>query len=212
MNFSSFARPSLWCVLLTLVVGLALPAAAQPAAPKKETLNIEQAMRSWQERYVVLTGADQIYGLSNPNYYRVLVWPRNLAGENPGAYPRNCFYADDMQKPERAALLVAALSQAIKDTLNKVGQTGGFGVIRRFDPNWASWYLSPVNGSPSTASILAKYFFWRDPVAGTYAARLPTDAAWAADFDTAAITDSNYVQKFETLVAHWLANPVKVKW
>ena len=213
MTFSSFIRPSLWCVLLALTVGLIQPAAAQPAAPKKETLNIEQAMRSWQERYVVLTGADQIYGLSNPNYYRVLVWPRNLAGENPGPYPRNCFYAEDMRKPERAALLVAALAQSIKDTLNKTGQSGGFGVIRRFDSKWPDWNLSPINGGPFTASILAKYFFWLvDPVAGTYASRLPTDAAWAADFDTAAITGPNYVQKFETLVAHWLANPVKVKW
>lgn len=212
MNFSSFVRPSLWSVLLTLAVGLVLPAAAQPACPTKETLNIEQAMRAWQERYSSLTGADQIYGLSNPNYYKQLTWPRNLAGENPGPYPRNCFYADDMQKPERAAVLVAALAQAIKDTLNKTGQTGSFGVIRRFDPYWADWGTSPINGGPFTASILAKFFFWRDAVSGTYAVRLPTDSAWAPDLDATTITKDNYSTKFETLIAHWLANPVKVKW
>jgi RHS repeat-associated protein len=200
--------------LTVSVVCLTAALSAQTTAPKKETLNIEQAMRAWQERYCALTGADQgsVRSLTNPNNYRPLVWPNNLSGENPGPYPKNCFYAEDLQTPEQAAVLVRAFAQMIKDTLDKVKSTGALGVIRRFDSSWPNYNKTPANFGPTTVTVLAKLFYWRDISSGVYVVRLSTDAAWSPDFDTSAITAANYAAKFETLVNHWIANPVRVRW
>lgn len=186
-----------------------LPGYGQQSTPTKRTLNLEAAMRAWQERWVVATGADQIYGLSNPNYFKPIVWPARLSdGQRPGPYPQDCFYAADMQDPKRAALLVLNFASAVSISLGSPGLPESFGVIRRFDPLWDDWDLPPPDG-PNVDSSACKLFRWMRTDGG-WVIRDPNVAPWISDFT--GITIGNYESKFQTLVDHWLNTPCRPVW
>lgn len=203
-------------VLLTLLTARysssALAADVHSEANDKPTLRIEEAMRVWQERWAVVSGAGQMVGLKNPNggrngispagiFSKPLVWPTRLDGTVPGAYPAECFYKDDLTQPNIAAAYVIALRDAIQSCLGATvapspGDTGG--VILRFDPNWASNNLPwGEPGGPLRASDASRMFrvyynnAWTIPDINT--------APWSTILGSP-ITIENYEARFLELV------------
>jgi hypothetical protein len=89
-------------LFLFILSGFGNTSQAQSSAPEPiaYSINIEAAMRVWQERYHRVTG-------------QFITWPANLNGDPPGQYPKNCFYAEDLQDPARAAALVQSLAAAM---------------------------------------------------------------------------------------------------
>ncbi len=99
-----FQKIPLFLILLYLSIigGFINTSQAQSSVPAAipYSINIEAAMRVWQERYYRVTG-------------EFIRWPANLKGEVPGLYPKNCFYADDLRDPARATALVQSLAAAM---------------------------------------------------------------------------------------------------
>lgn len=192
-------------LLAFLLLASAAPvgAATTEAEALKPTLRLEEAMRLWQERWLVACGGDQSVGLSNPNrgrggdtgtiagfgqtgLFKPIEWPaRRSDGKRPGPYPEDCFYAEDMQRANYAAILVMNLRNAISTCLGasvapSSGDNGG--VILRFDPNWANLGINSGPGAPIVVSEGSRLFRVQKPD-GTWSIPDPdSDSYWSQVF------------------------------
>ena len=81
--------------LLMILLGLftAFVAVGHAEKPKVKVIAIEAAMRAWQERYHT----------TSPFY---AYWYPRSDGTEPGRFPQDCFYGDDLLCPQKAADLV----------------------------------------------------------------------------------------------------------
>jgi RHS repeat-associated protein len=218
--------------LVLLLAPLVLTAAGTNESEEhKPTLRIEEAMRLWQERWLVACGGDQTVGLSNPNrgrggdngtisgfgqtgLFKPIEWPaRRSDGKRPGPYPEDCFYAEDMQKGNQAAILVLNLRNAVATCLGATvapssGDNGQ--VILRFDPNWANIGINTGPGAPVTVSNAARMFRVQKPD-GTWSIPDPSDAYWG-QFFTGTCNVYTYPDIFAKLVNGFLKAPMHPKW
>jgi YD repeat-containing protein len=92
MGFSRFQKSILFTAFAWLLMVLPQHALA---------IKIEEAMRALQERHLLC------YGVDEP-----MPWPnRQIDNANPGEFPPDGFYAEDMRDPVRAAYLVDVLKR-----------------------------------------------------------------------------------------------------
>ena len=89
---------------------------AVAGAPKERVINIEAAMRTWQERYSMISTS-------------TAYWEARSDLIEPGAYPEDGFYGQDLLDPQKAAYLVDNLYLEMRFNLFRFLNTPASGDI-----------------------------------------------------------------------------------
>ncbi|MGH8020685.1 MAG: hypothetical protein ACREIA_20855, partial [Opitutaceae bacterium] len=185
-------RRSTLAILLACLVPFTPARAANPDDPRHAVIAISAAMRTWQERHLLVsdTGAP-------------IVWPRNAAGTPAEPFPDDAFYCEDLENDADAAALVRALAEAMTEFRVIPGRTyidtrdGG---PREYNlPYLANFLVAPSNGDlrQSSAHGTAADMVFRREQSNVllYQSALPPGSPFAG------ITADNYEEKFARIAA-----------
>jgi RHS repeat-associated protein len=117
--------------------------AARAEKPKERVLNIEAAMRTWQERYNMTTG------------FKAGWYNRTSDDRYPGDYPEDCFYAVDLLDPVKATALVENLYFEMRFRVERFIKTPADGSIT--SPSGFTVYSLDNVPQPTTSNYVAVF-------------------------------------------------------